>query len=80
MTTLRRDLLQVTAFSRAHDVAAHFKAYYGPTIAARANAVKDGREHALDDALDELCDRWDRGTADAARFEVEYLVAVGTRH
>jgi len=79
LTTVTRDVLEVTAFPRAHDVAAHFTAYYGPTIAARANAEKDGREHQLDEALDVLCDRWNRGTADAARFEVEYLLAVGTK-
>ncbi len=80
LSTLRRDVLEVTAFPRAHDVAEHFKAYYGPTIATRANAEKDGRARELDEALDELCDRWNLGTADAARFEVEYLVAVGTKH
>jgi SAM-dependent methyltransferase len=79
LSTLRRDVLQVSAFPRPRDVAEHFRAYYGPTIAARANAAKDGREHELDEALDVLCERWNRGTADAARFEVEYLVAVGTR-
>jgi hypothetical protein len=77
--TLRREVLEVTAFARPHDVAEHFTAYYGPTIAARAHAAQDGREHELDEALDVLCDRWNRGTADAARFEIEYLVAVGTR-
>ena len=79
LTTLRRDVLQITAFPRAHDYARHFTAYYGPTIAARANAERDGREHEFDEALDALCDRWDRGTADAARFEQEYLLTVGTR-
>ena len=79
LTTLRRDVLHITAFPRAHDYARHFTAYYGPTIAARANAERDGREHEFDEALDALCDRWDRGTADAARFEQEYLLTVGTR-
>ena len=60
-------------------MAEHFRSFYGPTIVARANAAKDGREHQLDEALDVLCDRWNRGTADAARFEIEYLVAAGTR-
>jgi SAM-dependent methyltransferase len=79
LSTLQRDVLEVTAFQHPHDYAAHFKAYYGPTIAARANAEKDGRERALDEALDELCDRWNRGTQDAARFEMEYLLTVGTK-
>jgi len=79
LSTLRREALEVTAFARPHDYAAHFTAYYGPTIAARANAAQDGREHQLDAALDALCEQWDRGSPGAARFEMEYLVAVGTK-
>ena len=77
--TLERDVLEVTAFERPHDYGEHFKARYGPTIAARANAERNGREAELDQALDEFCDEWNRGTSDAARFEQEYLLAVGTR-
>ncbi len=76
---LERDVLEITAFAAARDYGAHFKACYGPTIVARANAEKDGRAAAFDEALDAFCDRWDRGTDGAARFEKEYLVAVGTR-
>jgi len=79
LSTLQRDVLEVTAFPRARDVAEHFKAYYGPAIVTRANAQKDGRERELDEALDALSDRWNRGTDAAARFEIEYLVAVGTK-
>jgi SAM-dependent methyltransferase len=77
--TFERDLLLVTAFRQPHDYGEHFKERYGPTIAARANASKDGRETQLDDALDRFCDEWNRGTADDAYFEQEYLVAVGAR-
>jgi SAM-dependent methyltransferase len=77
--TLQRDVLEITAFERARDYGEHFKAHYGPTIAARANAAKDGREAEFDEALDRFCDEWDRGDGDGARFEKEYLVAVGTR-
>ena len=77
--TLRRDTLEITAFERAHDYAEHFKAYYGPTIAARANAEKESRAEEFDAALDAFCDEWDRGTGGSARFEKEYLIAVGTR-
>jgi hypothetical protein len=77
--TLQRDVLEITAFPRARDYGEHFKAYYGPTIAARANAVKDGRAEEFDQALDAFCDRWDLGAADQGRFEKEYLLAVGTR-
>ena len=77
--TLERDDLEIIAFDAPRDYGEHFKARYGPTIAARANAVKNGREAELDDALDSFCEEWNRGTTDSARFEQEYLVAVGTR-
>ncbi|MCU1674903.1 MAG: Methyltransferase type 11 [Frankiales bacterium] len=77
--TLRRETLTITAFPRGRDYGEHFKAYYGPTIAARSNAAKEGRAAEFDEALDLFCDNWNRGTRDAARFEKEYLLAVGTR-
>ncbi|HET6447627.1 MAG TPA: class I SAM-dependent methyltransferase [Conexibacter sp.] len=77
--TLERDVLDVTAFERPHDYSDHFKARYGPTIVARANAARDGREDEFDAALDRFCDEWNRGTPDRARFEMEYLLAVGAR-
>jgi SAM-dependent methyltransferase len=77
--TSTRDVLEVTAFARPADYGEHFKALYGPTIAARANAVRDGREAEFDEALDRFCEEWNLGTPDAARFEQEYLLAVGTR-
>jgi len=77
--TVERDDLEVTAFERAGDYGEHFKAYYGPTIAARANAARDGREAEFDEALSRFSEEWNRGTADGARFEQEYLLAVGTR-
>jgi SAM-dependent methyltransferase len=79
LRTLARDTLEVSAFARARDYGEHFKARYGPTIAARKNAAKDGRDGEFDAALDAFCDRWNRGTDGAARFEMEYLLAVGTR-
>ena len=77
--TLERDMLKITAFERARDYGEHFKTRYGPTIAARANAEKTGRAAEFDEALDRFCEEWNRGTSDAARFEKEYLLAVGTR-
>ncbi|MBA3326923.1 MAG: class I SAM-dependent methyltransferase [Solirubrobacterales bacterium] len=77
--TLKRDVLEITAFEHPHDYGEHFKALYGPTIAARANASRAGREAEFDDALNRFCDEWNRGTPDRARFEKEYLLAVGTR-
>ncbi len=77
--TLQRDTLEITAFEHPHDYAEHFKQRYGPTIAARANAQRHGREVEFDEALNRFSDEWNRGTADRARFEKEYLLAVGTR-
>jgi len=77
--TVERDVLDVTAFAHPHDCAEHFKARYGPTITARRNANGNGRADEMDAALDRFCDEWNRGTADRARFEMEYLLTVGTR-
>jgi SAM-dependent methyltransferase len=77
--TLQRDVLEITAFERPRDYGEHFKAHYGPTIAARANAARNGRDAEFDEALDRFCDEWNRGTPDRGRFEKEYLLAVGTR-
>jgi SAM-dependent methyltransferase len=77
--TLERDVLEITAFDRPRDYGEHFKGLYGPTIVARANAVRNGREAELDEALDRFCDEWNLGSADDAYFEQEFLVAVGTR-
>jgi SAM-dependent methyltransferase len=75
----QRGLLEVTAFEHPLDFSAHFKERYGPTMVARANAARNGREAEFDAAFDAFCHDWNVGTADAARFELEYLLAVGTR-
>lgn len=77
--TSTRESLEITAFTQPRDYGEHFKAFYGPTIAVRANAAKDGREQEFDAALDDFCDTWNRGTGDSARFEKEYLLSIGTR-
>ena len=77
--TLEREPLEVTAFERPHDYAEHFKARYGPTIVAQANARRDGREAEFEEALNRFCDEWNLGTDERARFEMEYLLAVGER-
>jgi SAM-dependent methyltransferase len=77
--TLERDVLEITAFEHPHDYATHFKERYGPTIAAQNNARANGQEAELEAALDAFTEEWNRGTDDKARFEKEYLVAVGTR-
>jgi SAM-dependent methyltransferase len=77
--TLQRDMLEISAFDHPRDYGEHFKARYGPTIVARANAERNGRAEELDEALDRFSEEWNRGTPDDAHFEQEYLVAVGTR-
>jgi ubiquinone/menaquinone biosynthesis C-methylase UbiE len=77
--TLERDVLEVTAFEHPRDYAEHFKERYGPTITAQANARRNGQEADFEEALNGFSDEWNRGTPDRARFEQEYLVAVGTR-
>ena len=76
---LERDVLDVTAFKRPGDYAEHFKQRYGPTIAAQANARREGREAEFEEALDSFYEEWNRGSADDARFEMEYLLAVGRK-
>ena len=78
LKTLERADLEVTAFERPADYGEHFKARYGPTIAARANAVSAGREREFDEQLEGFCEDWSCG-ADRAAFEMEYLLAVGRR-
>ena len=77
--TLVREPLTITVFRQARDWGEHFKTYYGPTIAARANAERNGRAAEFDAVLDTFCDKWNRGSDEDAYFEQEYLLAVGTR-
>ena len=72
--------LEITAFPRAQEYGEHFTSYYGPTIAARANAERSGRLAEFDAAIAEFCERWNRSQDGPARFEQEYLLTVGTRH
>src|SRR6266542_4122289 len=65
--TLERDVLEITAFGRPRDYGEHFMARYGPTIAARANASRTGREAEFDEALDGFCDEWNWGTDNGDR-------------
>jgi SAM-dependent methyltransferase len=75
----RRENLEITAFPEPYGYAAHYKAYYGPTIAARANAERNGRAAEFDAALEAFCERWNRGGDGTARYEKEYLLSVGVR-
>ena len=77
--SLQRDVLNIDAFGHPREWGQHFRDRYGPTIVARGNAEKNGRLEELDAALDAFCDEWNLGSEDDARFEQEYLVAVGIR-
>jgi len=76
---VERDALDVTAFEHPRDFAEHFKARYGPTIVAQNNARANGREAEFESALDAFFDDANRGDASRARFDMQYLLAVGTR-
>ncbi len=76
---LERDELEVTAFERPADFAEHFKQRYGPTIAAQANARRNEREPEFEQALDRYFEEQNRGSAEDARFGMEFLVAVGKK-
>ena len=77
--SFERDTLEITVFDHPHDYATHFKDRYGPTITAQANARRNDRDAEFEQALDSFTEEWNRGTMDDARFEKEFLVAVGTR-
>ena len=77
--TLDRDVLEITAFEEPLGYREHFKNLYGPTIATYKNARANGQEEELDQALGDFCHKWNRGSDDAARYEKEYLVFIGTR-
>ena len=76
---VEKGVLEITAFPQPGDYGEHFKSFYGPTIATRANAEREGIAADFDEALDAFCDEWNRGTNGVARFEKEYLIAVGTK-
>ena len=77
--SMERRTLEITAFKHPLAYGEFFKARYGPTIGIRANAARNGRAEEFDAALDDFCREWNVGTEDEARFEMEYLLAVGTR-
>src|SRR4051812_5297331 len=76
---VERRTLEIDAFAKPHDYAEHFKNRYGPTIAVQANARRNGREAEFVEALNRFCEDWNVGSADRARFDMEYLLTVGTR-
>ncbi|HEX5897966.1 MAG TPA: hypothetical protein VFY32_01115 [Solirubrobacteraceae bacterium] len=57
---------------------AHVAELFGADVDFTA-LKRNGRDTEFEAALDVLCDEWDHGRAGRARFELEYLLAVGTR-
>ena len=78
-SSFERRSLEITAFKDPVDYREHFKEFYGPTITTYNNARANGQEGELDEALATFCHKWNLGTESEARFEKEYLLAVGTR-
>jgi SAM-dependent methyltransferase len=78
--SVTREVLTVTAFATPQDHADHFITRYGPTIAVRANAARDGREAELDAAILQVAHEFNRGTPENAVYEKEYLLTVATRN
>ncbi|HEY6145439.1 MAG TPA: methyltransferase domain-containing protein [Solirubrobacterales bacterium] len=79
LESVEKGVLEVTAFERPDDYGEHFKQRYGPTIAARANAEKEGRAEEFDQSLSEFCAEWNQGSEDDAHFGMEYLLTVGRK-
>ncbi|HZO05758.1 MAG TPA: SAM-dependent methyltransferase, partial [Solirubrobacterales bacterium] len=77
--SLERDVLEVSAFAQPGEFGDHFRQRYGPTIVTRANAEREGKLEQLDQGIDRFCSDWNLGSDENARFELEYLLAVGTR-
>jgi ubiquinone/menaquinone biosynthesis C-methylase UbiE len=79
-TTERVELLPVDEFDRPADFVDYFKDLYGPTISVYEHASTDPeRLEALENDFHAFAVQENRGEPDAARYEWEYLVSVGTR-
>jgi ubiquinone/menaquinone biosynthesis C-methylase UbiE len=77
--TLREESLEVTAFQKPEDFAEHFRTLYGPTIAVQANAHANSLGDEFVAALRGFCENHNTGTPSQARFEMGYLLAIGSR-
>ena len=72
--TTRTESLPVTMFATAEEFRDYFKANYGPTIAVyKAIADDPAKVEALDQALIDLGNRFDRG-GDSLEMDWEYLI------
>lgn len=80
VSSSERGVLEVDAFPVARGYADHFRARYGPTIAAETNARRDGRGDDFAAAINGFAEEWNRAPDGApAHFEMEYLLTVARR-
>ena len=77
--TLERDVLEVTAFEQPDGLRRALQGPYGPTIAARPTPTATVAGRSSTPRSTAFCEERNRGTPEHARFEMEYLIAVGTR-
>jgi SAM-dependent methyltransferase len=81
--TARRQTVTVDRFATAADWRDYFKANYGPTIAVyKFIAADPDRVAALDRELEELAERFDRGTgrSGSTAMDWEYLLLTARKH
>lgn len=77
--TMRRQTIQVDCFATPEEFRDRFKTCYGPTVAAYRGIAEDAeRVAALDQALDDLARRHDRGTTSTV-MDWEYLLLTARR-
>ena len=77
--TLDRHMLEITAVFRAGRLRKALPCLLRPHDRGGGNAKRDGREAEFDQAFRAFGEEWNLGSPDDARFEQEYLIAVGTR-
>jgi SAM-dependent methyltransferase len=77
---MERHVLSITQFATAEEYVGVFRQKYGPTLAVVKNIGDDAERLAEFEAeYIEFGQRVNSGTPDAARFDQEYLLVVGTR-
>jgi ubiquinone/menaquinone biosynthesis C-methylase UbiE len=76
---VRRQTLEVTRYDVPEDFRENFKTHYGPTIATYRNIADDSEKvAALDRALAEVAQRYDRGV-DRTVMDWEYLLVTARK-
>jgi hypothetical protein len=77
---MERHMLSITEFPTVEEYVGVFRQKYGPTLAVVKNIGDDAERLAeFEAAYLEFGRQANSGTPDAARFDQEYLLVVGTR-